>query len=114
MNWSLFFDVFNLTAFLYAVAAGVAFGSTFLLYISLKFPGKTLLSPMKTGLLAVGASALAGTLFFAGQIVQAIATDPNWPRALARAALWEVFSVGIGVGLGVATSFAHPRRDVTS
>lgn len=110
MNWSLFFDVFNLTAVLYAIAAGIGFGSTVLLYISLKFPAKTLLSPIRTGLLAAGASALAGTLFFAGQIVQAIATDPSWPRALARAALWELFAVGIGAGLGVAASFAHPRE----
>lgn len=109
METALFFDVFNITAFAYAVASGLAFGSTALLYLTLRFPPKT---PVKTKTLAfvsIVATAAAGTLFFAGQIVQAVATDPAWPRALARAALWEVFSVSIGIGLGFARSFANRR-----
>jgi hypothetical protein len=112
MDWSLFFDVFDLLAVLYAVATGVLFGSTVLLYFSLKYPSKVLLSTKLAVSLTILSTAFLGTLFFAGQIVQAYATDPNWPRALGRAALWEVFSVALGLGFGVARSFAHRRSTI--
>jgi hypothetical protein len=103
----LFFDVFGPTSIAYAIASGLAFGSTVILYISLRYPPRTPMSTRLLMLVTTLAAASAGSLFFAGQIVQAIATDPNWPRALARGALWEVFSVSIGVGLGIARSFAQ-------
>ena len=106
----LFFDVFSTIAVAYAIATGLAFGSTFLLWMSLKYTPAVALTSRKLGFLAAGATALAGTLFFAGQIVQAVATDPSWPRALARGALWEVFSIAIGCGLGFAHGFAERKR----
>ena len=113
MDWSNFFAVFNSIAVLYAAATGVAFGASAILWISLRYPPKV---PASTRLLAglVMASAVsAGTLFFAGQIVQAIASDPNWLRALARGALWEIFSVSMGLGFGVAYSFAQRKPKPT-
>jgi hypothetical protein len=103
----LFFDVFNPIAVVYAIATGITFGSTALLYLSLRFPPKNVMSTRLLATVVTTASIAAGTLFFAGQIVQAIATDPNWPRAFARLVLWEVFSLSIGAGLAVARSFAH-------
>lgn len=109
MDWSLFSSVFDLTAVMYALTSGVIFGGGPLLYMTLRYPSKFALSARKMGLLAFAAAATAGTLFFAGQIVQAYAVDPQWPRALARAALWEIFSVGLAVGLGFTRSFAQHR-----
>lgn len=108
---TLFFGVFEPIALLYALASGLAFGATVLLYLSLRFPQKIPLGTLQMGVLTAVFMALAGSLFFLGQIVQAFATDPNWPRALARGALWEIFSIGIGIGLGVARSFAHGRNE---
>jgi hypothetical protein len=105
---SLFFDVFDPIAVLYALGAGIAFGSTVLLYTSLQFPLKLPMAASKMGLVAAVATGLAGFFFFAGQVVQAYASDdPLWPRALGRAGLWQVFSAAIGVGFSVARSFAH-------
>ncbi len=105
---ALFLDVFEPVAITYALGAGLAFGSTVLLYYSLKYPPKIALSGTTLMIVAVGATMLAGVFFFAGQVVQAYTTgDPFWPRALARAALWMIFSIGLGVGLSVARSFAH-------
>lgn len=108
--WALLFNVVDGVAVLYAVASGLAIGSTFLLWLSLRFPMKILLPTLHLAVLAAAATAFVGTVFFAGQIVQALATDPNWPRALGRAFLWEIFSLSIGVGLGVARSFAHREQ----
>jgi cytochrome c biogenesis protein CcdA len=117
----LFFDVFNLIAVIYAIATGLTFGSTFLLYLSLRIPTKV---PQSTRLLATLITitcVIMGTLFFAGQIVQAYTSDPAWPRAFARLVLWEVFSVAVGAGFGISRSFAKaaqpdkpaPRRRIT-
>ncbi len=110
---ALFLDVFEPVAIIYAIGAGLSFGSTVLLYFTLKYPPKI---PMRSDLLivaSIGATMLAGVFFFAGQVVQAYASgDPFWPRALGRAALWMVFSIGLGVGLTVSRSFAH-RPDGT-
>lgn len=109
MNTNLFFTVLEPVALTYAVASGVMAGSTVLLWLSLRIPP---LRPLKTWQYALLASGTIGFLFgvfFAGQITQAYLTDPNWPRALARGCLAEVFSVACGVGLGIARSFAHER-----
>lgn len=103
----LFFQVFDWVALSYAVATGIAFGATVILYITLRYPPKLPITTRRLAVVVGLATASAGTLFFAGQVAQALATDPLWPRAAARMALWEVFSVAIAVGLGVARSFAH-------
>jgi len=104
----LYLSVLDPIAVIYAVATGLAFGATAILYISLRYPPKV---PMSTRLVATVvalASMTAGTLFFAGQVVEAYASgDQFWPRALARGTLWELFSLSIGVGLAIARSFAH-------
>ncbi len=105
---ALFRDVFEPVAITYALGAGLAFGSTVLLYFSLKYPSKTIMPAKLLIFVSISATALAGLFFFAGQVVQAYASgDPFWPRALARAALWMVFSIGLGTGLSIARSFAH-------
>lgn len=114
MNTSLFFDVFNALAVAYAIATGVGFGATVLTYLSLRYPPKQVLSTKFAVILTITTAAALGSLFFAGQIVQAVATDPNWPRALARGALWEVFSVALGIGFGITRSFAALKSDEPS
>ncbi len=109
----LFLGVIEPIAVAYAVASGIAFGATVILWISLRYPPKVPMSNRVAIGLTVLAAVTAGTLFFAGQIVQAYTTgDPFWPRALGRAVLWEVFSLSIGLGLGVARSFAHSAREI--
>ena len=109
--WPLVFDVVEPVSVLYAIASGLALGASFLLWLSLRFPLKIPLTTERMALLAGSATCLVGVVFFAGQIVQAYATDPQWPRAFGRAVLWVVFSIALGHGLGIARSFAHNPSD---
>ena len=110
MDWTPFFQVFDFPAVMYALTTGVIFGGGPLLYMTLRYPSKFDLSAKQMGLLAFAAAATAGTLFFAGQIVQAYSWDTHWARALARATLWEIFSAGLALGLGFTRSFAYLSR----
>lgn len=108
--WELFFQVFDRIAILYAIMSGISLGSTFLLYLSLKYPPLTPLPVARHALLSVVVLFVLGTVFFAGQISQAIITeDPQWPRATGRYALWLVFSVAVAISLTVSRSFAKKR-----
>lgn len=107
---NLFFEVVGWISVLYAIASGIVAGSTFLLYIVLRFPPAVRISHKMNFALTAGILALLGTVFFAGQISYAFLNDPFWPRALGRYVLWLIFSIAVGLGLSVSRSFAHRRE----
>lgn len=109
--FELFLGVFNPIAIIYAIAAGLSFGATVLLYLVITHPPRLIVSTWASAIGASGVFVIAGTLFFAGQLAEIVARgDDLWPRALARMALWEVFAISVGIGLGFARSFAVKHR----
>lgn len=107
-----FLSVFDLPGILYAIGSGILTGATLVLWISLRIPPRVPLSTRHSAAIAAGAMVLLGTMFYFGQISQAILSgDPMWPRALARYFLWDVFAIAIGVGLGISRSFASENAE---
>ncbi len=110
MNFDLFFDVFTAIGILYAITAGLVFGSTVLLYLVLKHPPRIIATTWQHAIGAGGVFVVAGTVYFIGQIVQVLAQgDLLLPRIIGRLALWEFFAVSVGIGLGISRSFASKR-----
>lgn len=110
-----FWDVFNLLSILYAVMSGIILGSTFLLYISLKFPPLKILALRYQIPLSFIILSSLGAVFFAGQVTQAILSgDTQVPRILGRLALWFVFALSVSISHAYTRSFAKPAKDDNS
>ena len=109
-----FWSVFTFTALIYAITSGVLLGATLLAYIALRRPPATYLSFRKQAALAVIVLTVLGTVFFAGQVTQAIiekqgiAAEPV--RIFARYCLWVVFAVSVGVSNSWVLSFAKRKK----
>lgn len=102
-------DVITPMAISYAVASGTVLG-VFFLWVTLKRPPLTYLSPVKAALFSVGVLGILGTVFFAGQITQSMVegVNPNEPaRVFARYLLWMIFSSAIAITHTFAISFAR-------
>lgn len=110
---TFFWNVFDLTNVLWAIASGVVFGGGPLLWFALQFPTASILNTRQTFFVLLACLLILGLSFFAGQVIDAAFVQDDRQiveRVFARWALWNIFAVAVAGTHAWARGFAHARK----